>query len=211
MLLSSICLDEWLKIYEDFCSCVCIQSSFDNQGTWEYHYCYGVLSRKASHELQQFLICCASPFKLESFLILPPVLSGNYQQRHLAVSKKNLTTEMAVNFAYGVSPFILLRFLTHHKISRHGADGFMSPPKEVVLLIFTSLKVHHPRLGFNPWIFGLMVSTLTTRTPRAIKGPLEKSIILHVIWEMSTDSLYLAHTLCTMSKYADLESRKRRY
>jgi hypothetical protein len=40
--------------------------------------------------------------------------------------------------------------LTCHKILRHGADSFTSSPKEVILRIFSPLKIHCPLSGLNP-------------------------------------------------------------
>jgi hypothetical protein len=57
--------------------------------------------------------------------------------------------------------------LTCLKISRHGADDFTFPPKEVVLPIFIAFKVHNPRPGLIPRTLGPMASTITTRPPRA--------------------------------------------
>jgi hypothetical protein len=56
---------------------------------------------------------------------------------------------MSVNFAYEVS-FVLQGFLTRRKISRRGADGFTSPPKEVMLRIFIALKDSLSFAGFEP-------------------------------------------------------------
>jgi hypothetical protein len=58
-------------------------------------------------------------------MIHPPALSGSYQQIHLVAKQKNL----ARNLSYSQG------FLTLHKILRLAADGFTSPPKEVVLRI----------------------------------------------------------------------------
>jgi hypothetical protein len=43
--------------------------------------------------------------------------------------------------------------LTCHKISRHGADDFAFPPKEVVLRIFIALKNPSSSAGFEPMNF----------------------------------------------------------
>jgi hypothetical protein len=43
----------------------------------------GVVSYKASHACDHFLIYCESPSDLKSFLIHSLQLSGKYQQRHL--------------------------------------------------------------------------------------------------------------------------------
>jgi hypothetical protein len=55
--------------------------------------------------------------------------------------------------------------LLHAVNLRHGTDGFTSPPKEVVLRIFITLK--NPRPGLNPRTLGPVASTLTTSPPRA--------------------------------------------
>jgi hypothetical protein len=47
-------------------------------------------------------------------------------------------------------------FFTSPKILRHGADGFSSPPKEVVLPIFIALKNPSPWQGLNQRILGPM-------------------------------------------------------
>jgi hypothetical protein len=44
--------------------------------------------------------------------------------------------------------------LTCHKILQHGADGFTSPPKDVVLQIFIPLKNPSSTAGFEPVNFG---------------------------------------------------------
>jgi hypothetical protein len=44
----------------------------------------------------------------------------------------------------------LLDYLTCHKISRDGTDGFTSPPKDVVLRIFTAIKIPLSVAGSRP-------------------------------------------------------------
>jgi hypothetical protein len=72
---------------------------------------------------------------------------------------------MSVNFSYEVS-FVLQGFLTRRKISRRGADGFTSPPKEVMLRIFIVLKNPLSFAGFEPASLESMASTL----PQATEG-----------------------------------------
>jgi hypothetical protein len=56
--------------------------------------------------------------------------------------------------------FIHARKVLLHAVNlRHGTDGFTSPPKEVVLRIFITLK--------NPRTLGPVASTLTTSPPRS--------------------------------------------
>jgi hypothetical protein len=52
------------------------------------------------------------------------------------------------------------KVLLHAINLRHGTDGFTSPPKEVVLWIFITLKIHRPRPGLNPQTLGPVASTL---------------------------------------------------
>jgi hypothetical protein len=60
------------------------------------------------------------------------------------------------------------KVLLHAVNLRHGTDGFTSPPKEVVLRIFITLKkIHRPRSGSNPRTLGPMASTLTTSPTRS--------------------------------------------
>jgi hypothetical protein len=54
---------------------------------------------------------------------------------------------------------------------RHGTDGFTSPPKEVVLRIFITLK-NPSTSGSNPRTLGPVASTLTTSPPRSTKSSL---------------------------------------
>jgi hypothetical protein len=61
--------------------------------------------------------------------------------------------------------FIQARKVLLHAVNlRHGTNGFTSPPKEVVLRIFITLK---PRSGSNPQTLGPVASTLTTSPPRS--------------------------------------------
>jgi hypothetical protein len=52
-----------------------------------------------------------------------------------------------LNFAYKAS-FHARKVLLHAVNLRHGTDGFISPPKEVVLWIFT-LTRYFPQIDFN--------------------------------------------------------------
>jgi hypothetical protein len=54
---------------------------------------------------------------------------------------------------------------TCRKISRHGTDGYTSPPKEVCGFL-SMLKIHHPWPVLNPRTFGPIANTVTTIPPR---------------------------------------------
>jgi hypothetical protein len=77
-------------------------------------------------------------------------------------SKAGIWREISVYFIGRFLCHNRLRYSTCRKILRHGADGFTSPPKEVVLLIFMTLKIHCLRLRLNPWTLGRMANTIDT-------------------------------------------------
>jgi hypothetical protein len=58
------------------------------------------------------------------------------------------------------------KVLLHAVNLRHGTDGFTSPPKEVALRIFITLKNPSTSVG-NPRTLGPVASTLTTSPPRS--------------------------------------------
>jgi hypothetical protein len=72
------------------------------------------------------------------------------QQRHLLAKRVETGREKAAGFCLSVSLSYLKGSLTCHQVLRHGADGFISPPKEVVLRIFISLKDSSLSAGFEP-------------------------------------------------------------
>jgi hypothetical protein len=93
-------------------------------------------------------------------------------QSHLAGSQET----WPLNFAYETFLFILFLFYFYsiharkvflHAVNlRHGTDGFTSPPKEVVLRIFITLKNPSTSVGIEPANLG-STSPLTTSPPRA--------------------------------------------
>jgi hypothetical protein len=94
----------------------------------------------------------------------PPVLSGDPVSRDISGASRKMG-EGNENLVYP-SPWYFKRFLTFRKILRHGAFGFTSHPKEVVLRIFIAFKNPSPRPGSNPRPLLLVVSTLTTTPSR---------------------------------------------
>jgi hypothetical protein len=66
------------------------------------------------------------------------------------------------------SIFHARKVLLHAVNLRHGTDGFTSLPKEVVLRIFITLKIHRLRPGLNPTNLGSSGYHATTRPPRAM-------------------------------------------
>ena len=63
---------------------------------------------------------------------------------------------------------LLLRFLLHAVNLRHGTDGFISPPKDGALRIFSSEKIRQLLPGLNPRTWGLKASTITSRPPKPL-------------------------------------------
>jgi hypothetical protein len=108
-------------------------------------------------------------------LILPPELSGNPTSSHLVTSRKNGRKEWEFGFPKYFYSYLQLIF-AFRKILRHGAFGFTSPPKEIVLRTFIALKNPSRRPGLNPWTFGVMASTLTLTPPRLITTTLREQV-----------------------------------
>jgi hypothetical protein len=140
-----------------------------------YCYCLVVVSHKVSHTHQPCPIYCAFPIWLihQSFLAVT--------NRHL-VAKQEKLGEKWLNFAYEVYFFIPVGIFK----MRHGINGFTSPPKDVVLLTFITLKIHRPRLGLNPWILGPMASIITTRPLRVIFNSCNSMVQLSFKWLQSS-------------------------
>jgi hypothetical protein len=63
---------------------------------------------------------------------------------HLAISQETWVRNGRLNLAYGHYWFFFMLNL------RHGTDGFTSPPKEVVLRIFITLKNPSTSVGIEP-------------------------------------------------------------
>jgi hypothetical protein len=64
---------------------------------------------------------------------------------------KNFTYELSLS--YSQHSLICCKML-------HGTNDFISPPKEVVLLILSPLNIYSSQLGLNPRTSGPMVSML---------------------------------------------------
>jgi hypothetical protein len=73
------------------------------------------------------------------FLIHPPEISGNPTSNHLVAKQKKLAKEMIHLALQSICVHTSKASLTCRKISRQGADGFTSPPKNGVLWIFIAL------------------------------------------------------------------------
>jgi hypothetical protein len=81
------------------------------------------------------------------------------------------------NFAYQYLKY-LKGSLTCRKMLRHGTSGFISHPKEGVLLIFIAIKNPSPRSRLNPRPLGPVAITLTTtpqRRPKLVVGQIVKN------------------------------------
>jgi len=106
-----------------------------------------------NYALQHFKAYCAiwvrrSNFRHQASPRVPPCKST--QQRKAELWAKNVP-EFYLNSDFHVT----FRDLLHAVKLRHGTDGFNSPPKESVLMIFFSaLKIRRLRPGANPrtWV-----------------------------------------------------------
>jgi hypothetical protein len=87
-----------------------------------------------------FLISCAPHLSSNYTLFIHQSFVILLQKRHLVAKRGEIRREMSLNFAYKYLCSYRSGFLTYRKISRHGADGSTSPPKEIVLRIFVALK-----------------------------------------------------------------------
>jgi hypothetical protein len=97
-------------------------------------------------------------------------LRQSYHQSYSVVSRRNGEG----NDEFGLAKYFCLHsqvIFTCHKVLRHGANGFTSPPKEGVLRIFTALKDPSPSLGLNPRTLAPTASTqpptLSVALPKA--------------------------------------------
>jgi len=79
----------------------------ENVSQFSYPFISVGLAHKATLTQRSFLIYCASP---SVFLIFPPDLPDNYEQRHLVVKLEKLGEEVAVEFCLRSVSFILVGF-----------------------------------------------------------------------------------------------------
>jgi hypothetical protein len=78
-----------------------------------------------------------------------------------------MDNNMAAQFCLQSIFFHARKVLLHAVNLRHGTDGFTSPPKEVVLRIFITLKNPSSSAGFEPANLGSSGKHGSTRSPRA--------------------------------------------
>jgi hypothetical protein len=57
---------------------------------------------------------------------------------------------LMINLAYNCDFHVNCKVLQHAANLRHGTDGFISPPKEGMLRIFSPLKIPTASAGFEP-------------------------------------------------------------
>jgi hypothetical protein len=77
-------------------------------------------------------------------------LRQSYQQSHLVAKQEDLGEGNKDLAARSIFVHTSNGFLTFHKILRHEADGFTSPPKEVVLRIFMATRNPSLSAGNEP-------------------------------------------------------------
>jgi hypothetical protein len=78
----------------------------------------------------------------------------------------DLVEKWPLNLAY--EHLYARKVLLHAVNLRRGTDGFTSPPKEVVLRMFITLKNSSISAGIEPATLGPVASTRTTSPPRQI-------------------------------------------
>jgi hypothetical protein len=71
-------------------------------------------------------------------------------QSHLAGSQETWVRNGGFEFSLRNISIHARKVLLHAVNVRHGTDGFTSPPKEVVLRIFITLKNPSPSVGIEP-------------------------------------------------------------
>jgi hypothetical protein len=75
---------------------------------------------------------------------------------------------MAAEIFLSVPLSYLTGSLTCRKILRHGANNYISHPKEVVLRILLPLKIHHSWPDLNAQTLGPMANTITISSPNTV-------------------------------------------
>jgi hypothetical protein len=126
---------------------------------WKHYYSkekvqklYGVVSYKASHATAT-IWCLVLPTWVQTISDSSTrVLCSGLQQRRLVGKREETAPEMAAEFFLSVS--YLKGTSKYRKILRHGANGFTSPSKNVVLRTFFAFKIHRSRPGLNPPTLG---------------------------------------------------------
>jgi hypothetical protein len=118
-------------------------------------YCYGVVSYNASHAIAT-IFCYVPYLSCNHIRVIHQSSLLWLQQRHLVVGRSG--REVTAKFYLSVSLSYLKGSLTCRKVLRHGANGYTSPPKEVVVQIFIALKNNRSRPGLNPRILDPMAA-----------------------------------------------------
>jgi hypothetical protein len=112
-----------------------------------------------------FWVCTVTlyvPIWVTIFLIHPPALSGNYQQKHVSEAGKTWR-EMAENFVDEVALIVHVAFFNMTKnLTTWNRLLLLSLRRKAPCGFLTSLKIHRPRPGSKPWTLGPMASALTT-------------------------------------------------
>jgi hypothetical protein len=95
--------------------------------------------------------------------------SGNSTTRHLVAKEEEDDKGNAEfsEFCLRNVPFTHVGLLTCRKILRHGANGFTSPSKKVVLWISSALKIPSPLPASEPTNLGSKGKHAITRSPKS--------------------------------------------
>ena len=95
--------------------------------------------------------------------------------------------------------------LLHSVNLRHGTDGFISPPKEGVLRIFSPWKIRRLRPGLNPRTWVPKASTLPLDHRSRLCGILCIIHLLEIILADTETRVFQDHQQCTTSYLIELE------
>jgi hypothetical protein len=122
---------------------------FKDKCSWRLSTGYWLILESVSCYCDHFLIYCASNLSSNHLQFIHQSYPLWLQQRHLVAKWGETGRKMSAEFCLSVSVSYLKGSLTCHKILQHGADGFISPPKEVMLWIFIALKNPSLAAGFE--------------------------------------------------------------
>jgi hypothetical protein len=109
---------------------------------------------------------------------------------------------MSGNFCLNAEFHVTFRDLLHSVKLRHGTDGFTSPPKEGVLMIFFALKIRRLRPGVNQ----------RTCVPKASTLPLDNRSHLAEFWtgaspENQKNNNFYLNTILSAANTKQLEAQ----
>jgi hypothetical protein len=115
---------------------------------------WGGIIQSVPCNADHFLIYCAPHLSSYHFWCIHQSSLLWLHWRHLAAKQGGTGQEMAAKFCPSVCLSYFKGSLTCCKILQHRAGSFTSPPKEIVLQIFITLKNPSHSAGFEPTNLG---------------------------------------------------------